>query len=207
MKRSELTLFKTDCGGYHAVIKTNHGRKLYLAVTAKENRYCIRECFYIDRSRPCVPQKLITKQMEQERLLEMIRLELDKDFGSVCVRDEVISKEVLLSKYLNMEKKHILLMLQDGHVLTTIFKNKFGREIYLEIALEGNRGLIHQCRYCDKRAGDKEITPHGLLTVYYEHSLSNLLHIVNDELEGGFSDIVISDTHTIVLDRAICGRI
>lgn len=207
MKRSELTLFRTDCGGYHAVIKTNHGRKLYLAVTAKEDHYCIRECFYIDRSHLCVPQKLITNQMEKERFLEMIRLELDKDFGSVCVRDEVIPKEVLISKYLSMEKKHILLMLQDGHVLTTIFKNKFGREIYLEIVLEGNRGLIRQCRYRDARAGEKEITPHGLLTVYYEHSLSNFLRIVNDELEGGFSDIVISDTHTIVLDRAICGRI
>ena len=98
-------------------------------------------------------------------------------------------------------------MLQDGNVLKTIFKNKFRREIFLEIVLEGNRCLIRQCRYRDARAADKEITPHGLLTVYYEHSLANLLRIVNNELEGGFTDVVISDTYSIVLDRPICGRI
>jgi hypothetical protein len=37
--------------------------------------------------------------------------------------------------------------------------------------------------------------------------LQELLRVVNDELEGGFTDVAIAGEYTLVLDRPICGSI
>jgi hypothetical protein len=37
--------------------------------------------------------------------------------------------------------------------------------------------------------------------------MDELLRIVNTELEGGFTDVAVSEEHTLVLDRPICGSI
>ncbi len=207
MKHSILTLFRTN-RGYHTVLKTNHGRLVYLALSEADSSYNIDECIYIDRSLPCSPKKQVSKKIPQERLLDMLRAELDKDFASVQFTDApIVSKQELIERHLYCEKKNILLLLKEQKLLKTIFKNKFRREIYLEISLDGEKALIARCHYCDARAGGKIITPQGLSTIYYKHSLQNLLQIVNRELEGGFTDIMVSDDHTITLDRAICGSI
>ena len=108
-------------------------------------------------------------------------------------------------------KPKILIMLADNNgVIRTIFKSKFRREIYLEIALSGesNIATISKCYYVDKRAKGQKIPPQGITTVHFEFSLKNLLEIVNTELEGGFTDVLISSPHhTITLDRSICGAI
>lgn len=207
MKRSILTLFRTE-NGYHTVLKTNHGRLVYLALSANGNDYNVDECIYIDRSRPTSPKKQVSKKIPQEWLLDMLRAELDKDFASVQFADEtIVTKQELIERHLRWEKKNILLLLKEQNCLKTIFKNKFRREIYLEISLGGEKALIARCHYCDARACDKKITPQGLTTIYYTHSLPKLLQIVNGELEGGFTDVMISEEHTIKLDRAICGSI
>ena len=207
MNRSILTLFRI-ANGYHTVLKTNHGRLVYLALSANGNDYNVDECIYIDRSHPSSPKKQVSKKIPRGWLLDMLREELDKDFTSVQVADSsIVSKQELIEQHLRCEKKNILLLLKEQNRLKTIFKNKFRREIYLEISLEGEKALIARCHYCDARAGDKMITPQGLTTIYYTHSLQNILQIVNGELEGGFTDVMVSDDHTITLDRPICGSI
>lgn len=206
MNRNILTLFRTPIG-YHTVLKTNHGRLVYLALSEEAGGYSVDECVYIDRSYDCVPKKQVTKNLPREQLLDLIRAELDKDCASVRFVEEVSSKQELIAQHLHCEKKRILLLLREGNVLKTIFKNKFHRGIYLEISLSGERALISRCHYCDARSGEKAITPQGLTTIYYKHDLQNLLQIVNRELEGGFTDVMISEEHTIQLDRPICGSI
>ena len=92
-------------------------------------------------------------------------------------------------------------------MLRTIFKNKFRRGVFLEITLGIGESLISKCYYCDKRAENKPITPYGLKTIYFESGIDNILAIDNGELEGGFTDVVISENNTIILDRPICGSI
>jgi hypothetical protein len=50
--------------------------------------------------------------------------------------------------------------------------------------------------------------PHGLVTISFDYSLDNLLEIINQELEGGFSGIMTADDFQVPeLDRPFCGRI
>ena len=207
MKSSILSMVRNRCG-YHTVLKTNHGRLIYLALSLKDKLCVVDECIYLDRSCPYHPKKQVTRKFPQKDLLNMIRAELDKDFQGVEWYEELVPKSELIAQHLHTEKKRILLVLQEGNRLRTIFKNKFRREIYLEILLESDRALICDCHYCDARAKGKPIAPQGLVTIYYQHSLVNLLALVNQELEGGFTDVMISENHTITLGRrAICGSI
>ena len=95
-----------------------------------------------------------------------------------------------------------------GGILKTVFKNKFRRVIYLEITLGGGIATISNCYYVDPRGKDLEIPPQGLITVRFNFSLHNLLEVVNQELEGGFTDTVICEQSTVVLGTTpICGSI
>ncbi len=108
---------------------------------------------------------------------------------------------------LGCRKKKILIMLSEGDVLKTIFKSKYRREIYFELSINGGMATITQCYYVDKRAKGLKIPPQGIVTVRFEFSLEKLIEVVNSELEGGFTDAIITREHTIVLGRAICGAI
>jgi hypothetical protein len=115
-----------------------------------------------------------------------------------------LTKDELISSYLCGEKKKILLLLKEENVFRTIFKNKYHRSIYLEITLSGERAFISDCHYADARSDE---IPYGLKTIYFPFSMKALLNIANKELEGGFTDVAITEEHTLVLDRPICGRI
>ena len=95
-------------------------------------------------------------------------------------------------------------MLRDGETLRTVFRNKTHRSIYLEIRLDHGQALIFDCHYADDRSRG---VPYGLTTIRFSFSLEELLRIVNTELEGGFTDVAVSEVHTLVLDRPICGSI
>lgn len=208
MKQSILELHKAEKGTYQAVIKNNHGRRIYLQVSIVEENCKIVSCFYIDRvSRP-EPKLLETRQFSFGELLSVVSNELDKTFNSYQFVDcPVVSTEDFIKRALHKEKYKILIMLKDGSILKTIFKNRFRREIYLEIDTSAEKALIKVCKYCDIRGVDAEITPYNLRTIYFNYDINNLLHIINDELEGGFTDVIITENHTIVLDRPICGSI
>ena len=47
MNRNILTLFRTPIG-YHTVLKTNHGRLVYLALSEEAGGYSVGECVYIE---------------------------------------------------------------------------------------------------------------------------------------------------------------
>ena len=208
MKRSKLILQQDEYGNYHAIFKTEHGRVVYLALAKGEKTCSILECVYLDRSNPCSPSKQTTKTFSADTLLKLVREELDKDFSDVIWQnDEVISKETLVALHQTSEKKQILLFLKEGNVIRTIFKSRVYRAILLEVRVSDGVGLITRCHYCDKRDKGRRLKPHGLTTIFFPYSLKHLLEIVNNELEGGFTDVMISDDHTVALDRPICGWI
>lgn len=206
-KRSVLELYKNYNNEFHSVFKNNHGRLIYLALAIKDDKCTISNCYYLDRSLYSVPKKAVTKKCALNELLNIIKNELDKDFVDIDFCNTLLSEKQLIGAELNKEKYNILIFLKDGNVLRTIFKNKFRRNIFLEITLGVDESLISKCRYCDKRGKNANITPYGLKTIYFESGINNILSIVNTELEGGFTDILITAESTIKLDRPICGSI
>ena len=204
MRPSVLTLYRKENDAYHTVFKTNHARKIYLAISVKDDICTTEECYYLDRSVKKVPKCLTWEPFVMDKLTEKIAAELDKTFLEVKFIDELLDKEDLIEGALEGEKKKILLLLKKNNQLRTIFKNKYHRAIYLEITLDDDRGCISECHYADERSGN---IPHGLTSIYFPFSLKNVLRIVNDELEGGFSDAVIADEYTVALDQPICGSI
>jgi hypothetical protein len=209
MKRSILTLLEDEHGNRHAIFKTNHGRIVYLSISAENDLCSVLECFYLDRSTRMRPKNQVSNVFRFDYLLNVIREELDKDFADYSISEQAISKEEYIARHLGAEKKKILLVLKSGNVLKTCFKNRHRRAILLEITLSNNHAVISGCRYCDTRSecGEKQITPQGLVSIYFDYTLGNLLRLVNAELEGGFTDVMVSEENTVILDRPICGRI
>lgn len=207
IKRSILKLYRNHDNEFHSIFKNNHGRLIYLAVAINEKDCTINECYYLDRSSYSVPKKWKTKSCSINSLLIIIKNELNKDFVDIEFCNILISKKQLKNEAINNQKYSILILLKEGNLLRTIFKNKFRRSVFLEITLGVGKLLISKCYYCDKRGGDKQITPYGLKTIYFDNGIDNILSIVNSELEGGFTDVLITAENTIELDRPICGSI
>ena len=209
MKNKMLSLFKSDKAHYISVFRNNHGRVIYLSIIRTGERIEIVECEYLDRTKAMMPKRLVTHNCALDELLDVIREELDRDFAEVEFCDDVIiSKDYLVSSFMGKRKKKILIMIAEGNMLRTILKNKYHRTILFELTLD-DRGAatITQCHYIDKRAKGKKISPQGLVTVRFEFSLRKLLEVVNSELEGGFTDAIITREHTLTLDRPVCGAI
>ena len=205
MNPSILTLMKNENGAYHAVFKTNHSRKIYLALSLSGDICMVNECYYLDRSTKKIPKALTFGAFGSEDILNKISRELDKTFSEIkFLENSILTKEKLISSYLSREKKRILLLLKTDSQLRTIFKNKYHRSIYLEITFSEERALISDCHYADMRSGE---IPYGLKTIYFRYSMETLLSIVNKELEGGFTDVAITEEYTLVLDCPICGSI
>lgn len=210
MKRSVLELHNAGENIYQAFIKNLHGRRMYLKLSIVNGECEILCCFYIDRTSRSEPQLLETRRFPLDELITVVARELDKSFGSYeFVDGPIVPMEDFIQQVTHREKYKILIMLKDGETLKTIFRNRFRRSIYLEIDTSGEKALINVCKYCDVRGVGVDITPYHLTTIYfhYDKDFTNLLNIVNNELEGGFTDVVITESHTIVLDRPICGSI
>ena len=204
MNPSILKLTANENGIYHAVFKNNHARQIYLALSVRGAVCTVEECYYLDRSTKKTPKALTFGPFGRKELAEKIARELDKRFSEIQFLDNVIPKEELIAAFLVGEKKKVLLLLKERDVLRTVFKNKYHRAIYFEVTLTTGRALISDCHYADTRSRD---IPQGLTTIYFPFSMENLLTIVNTELEGGFTDVAVSEEHTLVLDRPICGSI
>ncbi len=205
---NKLHLCKTSENNYHGIICTKHGRYLYISLSREAEIFHIIDCHYIDRARKSIPKKLITRTIPYECLTGVISTELDRVYSDVVFTNEIVSKEDLLRNFASEKKKNILILLREGNILRTRFKNRCRRDIYIEIELGSGKALIKTCRYRDKRAHGSTIAPYGLTTIYFEYnSPKDVLEIVNKELEGGFSDMLVSDEHSIILDQPICGAV
>lgn len=207
MRNSVLELHLVKDMVYQTVFTNNHGRKIYLQLLFGNNCEVLK-CFYVDRAERTAPKLFQTTKFTVSEILDIISKELDKTFKSFELKDNIpLSMEEFIKQAISKRKYKFLILLKEGHTLKTIFKNRFRREIYLEIDTSGEKALIKTCKYYDTRGANTDITPYNLKTIFFNYNFATLLQIVNNELEGGFSDIIITENHTVKLDRAICGSI
>lgn len=219
MKRHKLKLIKNVDDSWHTIFKNNHGRRLYLRINISDkNIVAICDCFYVDRPwktlQKAVPTKLNTLSCNFEDLQEVFEKELDKTlYGIEFVNDDnVLATEEYIENLLKAKSKHkFLILVENGNVLRTRFKNRTHRTIYLEIKKDVNNGLVSNCHYCDRvyKRDKSLIPPSGLTTIYFEYSLDAILEIVNDELNCDFTDVIVT-SDTFGFDKTelpICGSI
>lgn len=219
MKKDHLILTKmTDCT-YQSIFTNNHGRKIYLKVYIAGEVISILNCYYIDRpqwgSVKTTPQKQKNKQCRYTDFLNVLAEQLDKRFYGIEFSDNelFLRTEEFVSMYLqNRRKLKFLVFFKYDGTLKTIIKNRTHRVISLEIKLSKNQGVISQCFYCDKKYKRQHhyVTPYSLNTISFEYSKKNILKIVNEELNGDFTDVIITEDSTLNIDEnliPVCGSI
>lgn len=217
MKKSVLKFDKASDNHYHAIIKNNHGRKIYLKVNLSGKTITICDCFYIDRpmrnGNKAIPLKLRTLMCTTDSFLNVLADELDKKFFGIefSHKETNMSSEEYIIAMNQKTKYKFLILIESNDILKTRLKNRIHRSIYLEIEKKGSKGLIRNCHYCDRyyKRNKHLVTPTGLNTIYFDYSFENLLQIVNNELNCDFTDILIAG-NTFGFDKSeipVCGSI
>lgn len=199
---------------FRTIIKTQHGRVLFLSLEVNDAECTITNCFYTDRNKgragverySSKPLKLKTFQFPADNLLSVIETELDRKFyGVEFVKND--HAELSLNEYLKIktddanQKYRFLIMVGDGTSynglpvhLRTRLKNKLHRSIYVELAYyKESTGVINQCHYYDrkyKRQGIK-VTPPQLLSCFFPYTQEGILNLLNHELCCEFTHIIV----------------
>jgi len=235
VEKSILKLEEFTSGGsassFRTIIKTQHGRTMFLSLEINDTDCTITDCFYIDRNQgrtgaarySAKPLKLQTFQFLADNLLFVIEAELDKKFYGVefiqTDRSGLSLDEYLQEKSDGASKKyHFLIMVGDGDSynglpmrLRTRLKNKLHRSIYIELGYYKNgSGVVKDCHYYDRKYKRQNIkvTPPQLLSCFFPYDHNGILNLLNHELCCNFNHIIVTDG--IDLDSnttPICGAL
>lgn len=226
MQKQKIVLhrMKNDC--VRTVIKTKHGRLIYLELSVNADKFAVKECFYLDRERGgkyyAVPQKFVTRKFEIAELLNVVATELDREYYGAEYTDE--SLELSKDAFIEKEKRNLqrgykfLIFVGDGELiggipskLATRLANRLHRKIYLKISyLKEGIGVIEDCCYFDRKYKAKtKVIPPMLTSVFVAYDRKTILETINRELDCDFTDIIITDG-SIDIEKnaiAICGNI
>lgn len=219
MERSILKLEEFTSNGltntFRTIIKTRHGRVMFLSLEVNDPDCMITNCFYTDRNQgrtgaerySSKPLKLQTFQFPLDNLLSVIETELDRKFyGVEFVRTD--NAGLSLDEYLQIKtdgannRYRFLIMVGDGASynglpvrLQTRLKNKLHRSIYVDLEYyKESTGVINQCYYYDrqyKRQGIK-VTPPQLLSCFFPYNREGILNLLNHELCCDFTHIIVT---------------
>ena len=225
MKKQQLILHKTESGNYRSVIKTKHGRLIYLEIREGKNSLSVINCFYLDRIRSgeyySSPQKLVTRDFSFNEILDVIASELDRKYFGVEITDKFadLTKDEFIDLQLKaMQRKYNFLIfvgegeLIDGipSIIKTRFKNRIHRGIYLEMQYRNGKGVITDCHYYDRKYTQREIViPEMLSTVAFSYNRLAIVNIINNELNTAFTHIIFITDGSLDIDNeiALCGNI
>ena len=216
---------------FRAIIKTQHGRVMYLSLEINDDDCIITDCFYADRNQGRTgaarygtkPLKLQTFQFPVDSLLSVIEAELDKKFyGVEFIQTD--SSELSLDEYLQEKsdeankKYRFLIMVGSGDSvdglpmgLRTRLKNKLHRSIYVELEYyKDGKGVVKRCHYYDRqyKREDVKVTPPQLISCFFPYNHEGILNLLNHELCCDFNHIIVTDG--IDLDSnttPICGAL
>ncbi len=225
MNRQTLDLY--PCGdSLRTVIKTNHGRLLYLELQQTALNMSISECFYADRERNgnsiAVPQKLKTFTFPADQLLTVIAQELDRQYYGIRYpqnETELSREDFILQRLAGFRKGYkFLIFVGYGEltagmpsILKTRLSNRIHRRIYLELHYDKDgMGIITDCHYYDRAYRSRNsVTPPMLSAVYVRYDRSSILETVNRQLDCDFTDvIIIEDIISFnTSSAALCGHI
>lgn len=219
MKKQQLILHKTQSGNFRSVIKTSHGRLIYLEISKDDDGVSVMECYYLDRKNFSVPKKLITTSFNFNEMLDVIAAELDRKYYGIEITDEFadLSRDEFIAIKLKNTKYNFLIFVGEGEliagipsVIKTRFKNKIHRSIYLEMQYYNGKGVITDCYYFDRKYKVKEkVIPETLTTVFFDYNRLAILNIINNELNASFTHIifVIDGSLDINNEVAWCGNV
>ena len=225
MKKQQLILHKTESGNYRSVIKTKHGRLIYLEISEGNNSLSVKNCYYLDRIRSgeyySSPLKLITRDFSYNEMLDVIAFELDRKYFGVEITDKFadITKDEFIDLQLKaMQRKYkYLIFIGEGElidgipsVIKTRFKNRIHRGIYLEMQYRNGKGVITDCHYYDRKYKERsKVIPEMLSTVFFEYNRQAILNIINKELNTAFTHIIFVTDGSLDVDNeiALCGNI
>ena len=216
---------------YRTIIKTQHGRVMFLSLEVNGDDCAITDCFYIDRNQGRVgaarysskPLKLKTFQFPMDNLLSVIEAELDKKFyGQEFIQNDNADlplDEYLQTKTMQADQKYrFLIMVGYGGEynglpvrLRTRLKNKLHRSIYVELEYykDGN-GVVKQCHYYDRcyKREDIKVTQPQLLTCFFPYTKKDILNLFNHELCCNFTHIIVTDAIDLDSNKTpLCGAI
>lgn len=233
MHKSILTLEATPDGTstFRTIIKTRHGRTLFLMLKVNGPMCTVRDCFYTDRNQgregavrySAKPKKLRTLQFPTENLLSVIEAELDKKFYGV----EFVETEqagLPLDEYLQFRSKsghrkyHFLIMVGNGDNynglpmhLRTRLKTKLHRAVYIELTYhKDGKGVVRQCYYYDReyRRQGVKITPPMLISCFFPYTEEGILNLLNHEICCDFTHMLITEGLDLDSNTApLCGAI
>lgn len=226
MKKQQLILHKTEDRNYRSVIKTKHGRLIYLEISKVNNSVFIENCYYLDRVRGgefySSPKKLTTREFNYDEILEVVATELDRQYFGVEITDkftDLNTTEFINTQLRDMQRKYnFLIFIGEGEpingipsVIKTRFKNRIHRGIYLEMRYSGNgKGVIADCHYYDRKYKTRSgVIPETLSTVFFNYNRQAILDICNNELNTAFTHIIFVTDGSLNIDNkaAICGNI
>lgn len=227
----KLEVSDKDESTYRTIIKTRHGRTLFLSLTVNGPIYTITDCFYTDRNQgrtgaarySSKPKKLRTLQFPAENLLAVIEAELDKKFYDM----EFVETEqanLSLDEYLDFKasssnrKYRFLIMVGDGDSynglptrLWTRLKNKLHRSVYVELAYyKDGKGVVQQCCYYDReyRRQEVKITPPMLISCFFPYTKEGILNLLNHEICCDFTHMLVTEGLDLDSNTApLCGAI
>ena len=228
MKRQNLIFesFKGEnCQTYRSIIKTSHGRLIYIEIKINNGACHITDCYYIDRFEREVirPLKLKTYNFKTKKILDVIEQELDRKYYGidfVNIENEYLNtRDYINIKLSQMTKKYrFLIFIGEGKTigdlpveLKTRFKNKLHRCIYLKLQYHDNvSGVITDCHYYDKAYKRNKVTPRFLNSIFFDYNRKSILEFINKELTCDFTDIIIITDNSIDIDNnlmPLCGSI
>lgn len=226
MKKQNLILHKASSGIFHTVIKNRHGRLIYLELENKSDKYTVRKCIYIDRTKCgeyyAVPKKLTVKEFAKPKLLHIVATLLDRQYYGIEYSNEPseMSGDEFIKKSLSNFRKgyKFLILVGEGEqinelpsTLTTRLANRIHRRIYLKIKYyKDGLGVIEECHYYDRTYKTKtKVIPQMLSSVFIEYNRKTIIDTVNRELNCDFTDIIIADNGIDVENNspALCGNI
>lgn len=226
MKKQKLTLYRTTDNNFRAVIKTSHGRILYLLLNRTKDVINIIQCCYIDRVKSgkyyAVPSKQQTKRCNADELLEVVSSELDRRYYGLEFTDELAdlsTESFIKNRLLSFQwgYKFLIFVGEGGTVngmsdkLKTRLANRIHRKIYLEIdRYDEHKGVVTKCCYYDRQYKSRDnVTPQMLTSVFVDYDRKSITDMVNRELNCDFTDLIIIND-TIGFDNsnyALCGNI
>lgn len=227
MKKQNLLLHRYP-GGLRTVIKTRHGRSIYLSFRKEDGcDDCFTEsCYYLDRVThdryETTPKKFKTSIFSYGDLLSIIERNLDRKYYGVEITADLqtLSTEAFIEYHLNVMRRgyKFLIFVGEGamidgipSIIKTRIKNKVHRTIYLEMHYIGDgKGLVDCCCYEDRIYQHKKyVTPETLFTVHFTYTRQAVLNIINRELCADFTDIIFVTDGSLHLENKLplCGSI
>lgn len=229
----ESCIVKDRANPFRTVIKTQHGRILFLMVEIDGDNCKILDCFYVDRNQGksgperynARPMKLQTFRCSSNALLSVIETELDKKFYQMeFIQSDLAEYEN--DEYINFKLEsmrpnyNFLIMVGEGETynglpvrLRTRLKNKLHRSIYVELEYyKDGKGVVRKCYFYDRsyKRQDIQRTPQQLISCFFPYSRQGILNLLNHEICCDFTHMILTDHAVIDIDRnkaPLCGAI